>query len=180
MPDRDAPLDGKEIKAFITEVADALPDTGPRHTVIVVGGALLAWSDLRDSTRDVDSVLRLEDELCQAVALVGSRHGLQPRWLNDAAAAFRPSTFREQDCVTLLDHTRLHVLGAPMDQVFLMKLYRVDAQDFEDMIQIWPLCGFTSADEVAELFFEAYPHAPEDPHLSKLIRTIAERAEAEI
>ncbi len=44
-------------------------------TMLVVGGALLAWHGLRDGTRDVDSVHRLDEELQAAVALVASQRG---------------------------------------------------------------------------------------------------------
>lgn len=176
MPDVAQPLNGQQIKSFLLEVADELPLGGSQHTVIIVGGALLAWNGLRDSTRDVDSLLRMDHDLRTAVAAVASRHDLVPRWLNDSAAAFRPATFREADCVDLLDHPRLRILGAPMDQLFLMKLYRVDAQDFEDMVRIWPMCSFTSGHEVAHRFREAYPHAPEDEFLPSLIEDISIRA----
>ena len=48
-------LDGEAIKALIVEVAAELDDQVER-TIIVVGGSLLAWHGLRDSTEDVDSI----------------------------------------------------------------------------------------------------------------------------
>jgi len=60
--------------------------------------------------------------------------------------------------------------------VFLMKLYRVTAQDYDDLIRIWPLCTFDSPKQAADLFFEAYPHAPEDEHLAQFIAEIAKQA----
>ena len=48
----------------------------PQHTLILVGGSLLAWHGLREATLDVDSVLRLGAELSAAAALVaGFRQG---------------------------------------------------------------------------------------------------------
>ncbi len=47
-----------------------------------MGGSLLAWHDLWDSTEDVDSVRRLDDELRVAVASVARARGLAPGWLN--------------------------------------------------------------------------------------------------
>lgn len=173
MPGNDVPLGGADIRDYLREVADELVGPGPQHTVVVVGGALLAWHALRDTTRDVDSVRRLDDELRQAVARVALRHELGPAWLNDNAAGFLPATFREQDCQVLLDRPRLSVLGAPLDQVFLMKLYRVDAQDYEDMVTMWPRCAFVSPQDAAEQFRRAYPHAPDDPYLVTMITDIA-------
>lgn len=178
MPTEGAPLDGAQIRAHLLSVAETLEPGRPQHTLIVVGGSLLAWHGLRDTTRDVDSVRRLDDELRRAVAEVARTHGLAADWLNDNAAGFRPFTFTEDDCVVLLDTPRLLVLGAPLDQVFLMKLYRVDAQDYEDLIMLWPLCRFTSPEEAAAQFHAAYPHAPEDPELASMIRDIASAAKA--
>lgn len=87
-----------------------------------------------------------------------------------------PATFEEFECDALFDHDRLVLLGAPFNQVFLMKLYRLDAQDYQDLVKIWPLCTFESPDQVARQFHEAYPHAPEDPHLAALIQKIAGEA----
>lgn len=82
----DRPLDAATISQYVTEVAEALPVAGDRHVVIVAGGALLAWRGLREATRDVDSIRRLDDELRAAIEKVARRHGLAPRWLNDSAA----------------------------------------------------------------------------------------------
>ena len=57
-----------------------------------------------------------------------------------------------------------------------MKLYRVQAQDYEGMVRLWPLCGFRSPEAAAALFGDAYPHAPEGEHLVEMIREIAEEA----
>lgn len=172
------PLDGQGIRAQFQEVADHLPIAGQQHTLIVVGGALLALHGLRHSTLDVDSIRRIEPELRDAVEAVAARRGLRIDWLNDHAARFTPATFIESECAVLLDHPRLMVLGVPLDQVFVMKLYRLSAQDYEDLVTIWPLCSFESPAQAAAQFQEAYPHAPEDPHLARLIERIAEEAEA--
>jgi hypothetical protein len=87
--------------------------------------------------------------------------------LNDSSAAFRPQTFVERDCEVLLDRARLLVLGAPLRQVFVMKLFaaRVRTRDYDDMVAMWPGCGFDSAEQAVELYRAAYPHEVEDPYL---------------
>lgn len=55
-------LDGPTIKAHVGEVADQISDDGEQRTLVLVGGALLAWYGMRVATRDVDSVRRLDDE----------------------------------------------------------------------------------------------------------------------
>ncbi len=93
-------LDGEAIKALIAEVAAELDDQVER-TIIVVGGSLLAWHDLRDSTLDVDSIRRLDDALRHAVATVAARHGLAADWLNDRAAPWAPATLEVGKCEVL-------------------------------------------------------------------------------
>jgi hypothetical protein len=176
MPGSGVPLGGVAIRSHLQEVADQLDGPGPQHTLVLVGGALLAWHGLRDTTRDVDSLRRLDTELRRAVERVAKLHGLTADWLNDNAAGFRPVTFDEQDCDVLLDHPRLLVLGAPLDQVFLMKLYRVEAQDYEDLIRMWPQCSFASPADAAAQFQLAYPHAPDDPGLVAMIVDIESAA----
>ena len=54
-----------------------------------------------------------------------------------------------------------------------MKLYRADPQDREDLVSLWSLCRFGDADEAADRFRRAYPHAPDDPHLGAFIAQVA-------
>ncbi|MCW2620861.1 MAG: hypothetical protein JWL64_463, partial [Frankiales bacterium] len=162
----DAPLNGQRIVQYLTEVADRLGPDGPEQTVIVVGGSLLALRDLRQmalrdlrqTTLDIDSVRPLDAELMTAVAAVAAEHGLAPRWLNDNAAMFKPATLRDSDCLVELRRGRLLVLGAPLDQVFLMKLYASRAPDLDDLVKLWPHCGFASPQDAVDAFDSAYPH----------------------
>lgn len=111
MPEQ--PLDGDAIRAVLAELAAELPARGPQHTLVIVGGSLLALQGLRETTADVDSVRRLDEELQAAVRSVGERRGLDPRWLNDRSAMFAPVTLREEDCQLLMELPRLRVLGVP-------------------------------------------------------------------
>jgi hypothetical protein len=166
------PLGQQQIRAYLHEVAGALGASGEQHVVVMVGGALLAWHGLRDATRDVDSVLQLDDELQQAVRTVAELHDLAPGWLNHAAAAFCPQTLTIQECDVFIDHPRLRVLGAPLRQVFLMKVRAGREQDHDDLVAMWPLVDLTPAQAVAE-YWEAYPSAPEDEYLISWIEDIA-------
>jgi len=174
----DQPLGRDQIVALVEEVAAELAPVGSQHVVIVVGGSLLAWHDLRDTTVDVDSIRRMDQELTSAVAAVGARHDLAPKWMNDSAAAFAPQTFDEAECAVLLDRPRLRVLGLPLRDAFLMKLaaVRVRTRDYDDMVSLWPSAGFTSAAEVVEAMSHAYPAAPDDPHLESFVQQIIDEA----
>lgn len=170
------PLTGAEIIELVGEVPERLEPGGTQHVVVIVGGSLLAWRGLRASTEDVDSVTRFDGELRRAVEHVAAAHDLPPRWLNDNAAMFLPATFERDDCDVLMDHPRLLVLGAPLEVVFVMKMYRADPNDQADMVAIWPQTRFRSAQEVVDAFFAAYPHAPDDPHLDQFVIEVASRA----
>ncbi len=175
-PPEGRPLSGTEISALIVQVADKLTPEGPQHTLIIVGGSLLAWYGLRASTEDVDSIAYLNAELREAVASVAAEHDLDVEWLNAKAAQFKPQTFRLDECDVLFTHPRLRVFGASMRQVFIMKLARADAPDLVDMAKIWSSTGFTSSEEVVGAFYEAYPHEEVDPYLRALVIKVAERA----
>lgn len=177
MPDR--PLDGRAIRAVLEQVAHELPREGPVHTLVIVGGSRLALQGLRDTTADVDSVRRLDAELEAAVRAVAERNGLHPSWLNDRSAPFAPATLRESDCPVLLQSGRLRVLGAPLSQVFLMKLYAARARDYDDLVALWPRIGFASPEAAADAFRGGFPHAPDDPYLSQFVSEIAEASDAE-
>lgn len=165
-------LGAAAIERYLDELAAELTDRGPKRIVIVVGGALLAWHGLRDATRDVDCATRLDPELADAVARVAQRHDLAPKWLNDAAAGFVPATFQPDQSETLLDSPTLRVLGAPFDQVFLMKLYASRAVDTDDLEALWPHCSFRSPEAAAEAFYDGYPLEDRDEFLAAHIRRI--------
>lgn len=175
----DTPLDATAIRHYLAEVGRELGLEGPAHTLVLVGGSLLAIHGLRETTADVDSIQRLRDELRSAVAAVAVRHDLTPGWVNDRAAMFAPATFDAAECEVLIDEPRLKVLGAPLAQVFLMKLLASRAPDFDDLVIMWPRTGFASAEEAAEAFHAAYPHLDEDPYLADHIRGIARLAGGE-
>jgi hypothetical protein len=175
----DTPLDGESITRYLHEVAERLTPAGPQHLVIVVGGSLLAWHGLRDRTKDVDTVRRVEPELRAAAEAVALDHDLPLDWLNDRAAGWAPSTFKAEDCDVLLDHPRLKALGMPLGQVFLMKLNALRDADQEDLTRLWPLTGFASAQEAVEQFWLAYPLEANDPYLVEEIERIAARARRE-
>ena len=63
-------LDAERIRQYVAEVAVELPDGGQPLTIVLVGGAFMAWHDLRASTRDVDSASRLDAALVEAVERV--------------------------------------------------------------------------------------------------------------
>jgi hypothetical protein len=175
VPDLDpGDLDGDTIRRYLFEVADLLEE-GPPRVLVVVGGSLLALHGLRASTRDVDSIRALDDSLRRAAATVAVRHGLEESWLNDRAAMFWPVGLTEQMCAPLLEHERLLVLEPPFRFVFVMKLEANRRADWPDLRQLWPACGFESAEQAAELWRAAYPYKDPDPYLADYIRSLTQQ-----
>jgi len=169
-------LDRTEIQELIAEVAGRLVPTGEQHLLIVVGGSLLAWRGLRDTTEDVDSVHQIPAELRVVIHAIAVERDLRSDWLNDNARWFIPATFHLPSCDVLFEHPRLRVLGAPLRDVFIMKMYRADEADRADMVKIWPRLDFNNAQEVVDAFYEAYPHVEIDPFFPEFVVGIARRA----
>ncbi|MDP9387786.1 MAG: hypothetical protein M3Q48_07605 [Actinomycetota bacterium] len=168
--------DRSELEALFDKLAAELPRLDVAAEVVMVGGAWLLWHAQRVATREVDSARRLAAELTEAVEVVGKRHDLPRGWLNDAAAAFWPTGSSFDDCRVVYEQDSLVVRTPPPDVIFVMKLYRADPQDREDMVLLWPMCGFSSPEDAVEAFAAAYPHPPEDEHLVDYVREIAEDA----
>lgn len=163
-------LDAGEIWALLLEVAEELE--GERVEVVIVGGALLALNGLREATRDVDTVRGVGERLEAAVARVAERHDLAPKWLNDRSRPFLPATFVVEGCEVLLDDPRLLVLGAPLEQVFLMKVHAGRATDSADLEALWPRCSFGTPDAAAAAYRAAYPHEEPDRHMAAWIASV--------
>lgn len=168
--------DRDELEGLFDELADELAQLGTSAEVVMVGGAWMLWHSQRLSTRDVDSAKRFDSDLSKAVERVGSRHDLPPTWLNDDATPFWPASAAYDDCELVYQHAALVVRTPSPNVIFVMKLYRADPQDREDLIILWPLCTFTDLDDASNAYMLAYPHAPEDEHLAGFIAEIARDA----
>ncbi|MDA2989454.1 MAG: DUF6036 family nucleotidyltransferase [Actinomycetota bacterium] len=77
MPDTSIPMDADAMRSTLTDVAQELGPNGPQHTVVIVGGAHLALTGIRESTVDIDSITLLDDELKSAIKSVALNRGIQ-------------------------------------------------------------------------------------------------------
>jgi len=165
--------DRSELEALFEELSEEISMLGTSVQVVMVGGAWMLWHSQRTSTRDVDSARRLRPELEGAIGKVAERHDLSNRWLNDSAAAFWPSNASYEACRVAYQNSNLEVRTPDPDVIFVMKIYRADPQDREDLVTLWPLCGFNGPEDAAAAFRNAYPHAPEDEYLVDYIADVA-------
>lgn len=168
--------DRTELEALFGELTHEMARLGTTAQVVMVGGAWMLWHSRRASTRDVDSARELSSGVATAVEKIAERHDLSKQWLNDSAAPFWPSTARYEDCEVVYQQPPLEVRVPGPEVIFVMKLYRADPQDREDLVSLWPLCGFTDAPAAAQAFQDAYPHAPEDEFLPDYIAEVAREA----
>src|SRR5215510_9429568 len=136
--------DRGELEALFDELAEELDRLGASADVVMVGGSWMLWHSRRASTGDVDSARRFDADLSGAVIRVGARHDLRPGWLNDAAAPYWPAGASYDDCEVVYERDSLVVRTPRPEVIFVMKLYRADPQDREDLISLWPLCHFES------------------------------------
>jgi hypothetical protein len=174
----EALFDKPTILLALGAVASRLEEQGAEPGVlIIVGGSFMALHDLREATRDIDTVTRITAAIRDALNAVAAEHGFEADWLNDRATMHVPQGLIEEACDVLLDHPRLRVLGPPADYVFVMKLYAARGEvDHDDMVRLWPRCTFTNPAEAVALYWEAYPHAPEDDGLVGYVEQIAGEA----
>lgn len=164
--------------AYLREVGEILGDEGAKHLVLTVGGAVLAYHGIRETTIDVDTVRRMDQELAAAATEVAKRNGLDHDWLNMGALPYVPATLTEDECDLILEQGRLTVLGAPVDQVFLMKLRSDRTRDQDDLVLSWGDTTFKTADQVNEAYERAYPGVALDEYERQLLEEIIEEAEA--
>jgi hypothetical protein len=169
--------DREELESLFHELAEELQRLRVTAEIVMVGGSWMLWHSQRAATRDVDSARQFETDLSEAIDRVGLRHQLQKAWLNDAASAYWPSGHSFDDCEIVYRQEALVVRTPSPDILFVMKLYRADPQDREDLVSLWPICSFAAADEAARAFQRAYPHAPDDEHLADYVREIARDAD---
>jgi len=66
---------------------------------------------------------------------------------------FLPQSFDQTACDLLLDRASLRVLGAPPDQVFIMKLFASRATETDDLAALWPKCSFATVDDAVGAFY---------------------------
>ena len=165
-----------ELESLFDELADELTRLGTAAEIVMVGGAWMLWHAQRASTRDVDSARRFDTDISEAIDRVGTRHALPRGWLNDDAAMFWPSETSYDDCNVIYQRHALVVRTPGPEVIFMMKLYRADPQDREDLVTLWPLCSFADPTHAAHTFSHAYPHAPEDEHLPGYIADVAHDA----
>lgn len=147
----------------------------PHQALIVVGGSYMALAELRESTRDVDTLTRLDDATRTAIDEVAAELDLPKGWLNDHAAGFAPEGMTTGHCRPAFEGRALAVLVPSADWVFLMKMYAGRLVDRPDLVRLWPETGFASPADAVARYWAAYPYAPEDDFLEGFVANIVDQ-----
>ena len=85
-------MNADEIRSNLEALAQELGSTGVDVPVVIVGGALMAFRNLRESSTDIDTVSSISPELRAAIERVATSRHLPKHWLNQSAMAFAPNT----------------------------------------------------------------------------------------
>lgn len=138
---------------------DALLPTGPRITLLLIGGAALAvhWGDR--FSMDVDVVAPgLPDEVLNAASAVASKHGIAQTWLENPWG-LAPEL--EPEAARVASGQRLDIDVPCLEYILAMKLYAARLKDAADTARLICDTGLLSRRQLTELLNRAYPNAPE-------------------
>lgn len=163
-------------RANLLELLDALDAELGRRDVqaelFVVGGAAIALAyDARRSTSDVDAVFVPAAEVRLAARSVAEARELDPDWLNDGVKGFLPGD--DDDETVAYEGANLTVAVASAPYLLAMKLLASRAdRDVDDIVALYALCGFTTAEQGFELLEQYYPSSQILPRVQFLLEEL--------
>lgn len=155
-------LTRERILELFDELNEELRGSSIRGDIFIVGGAAMTVAyDARPATRDVDAIWQPSAEIRAAAARVAARHDdLQPDWLNDSVKGFLPGEDSGKRKV-VYDNDHLTVSAASPEYLLATKLLasRV-SRDEDDVLLLYDLCGFRTAEQGLDLIARYYPGRP--------------------
>lgn len=147
---------------LFAELNEELRQVGVKGDVFMVGGAAMAVAyDARPATRDVDAIWAPSEAVREAARRVADRHDdLDASWLNDGVKGFLPGDDRGASRVVFeSDHLSV-VAGSPEYLLATKLLASRVSRDEDDILLLYGLLGFTTADEGLGLLERYYPGRP--------------------
>lgn len=176
MSERGVELDAAGVRALFHELSDRLAQTGTAAQLFVVGGAAMALAyEPGRLTRDVDALFIPAPEVRQAAEAIGTEHGLEPDWLNDAAKGFLPG--QDEHPATVFESDSLLVQVASPEYLLAMKLHASrDERDLDDAATLFLRLGYTTAEQAIELLTSTYSAGLLLPRHRYIVQDVAARA----
>ena len=148
---------------FFAEVDAELPPDESVE-VVVIGGAAVMFLVPDRVTDDVDVISEdMPQVLSDAAARVARRHGLRPKWINDAARVGLPHLAANYEPV--YSGERLIVHRADPKYLLATKLLAGRAVDVEDAVPLALAAGITTEVAMLDLLERAYPGPLRTPAL---------------
>lgn len=145
-----------DVLELLTELARRLEVKGAAATIYIVGGAAVALEyDSRRLTDDIDARFAPEKTVREVATEMADDLGLNPKWLNNAAAAYIPDGEDvDAKSVTIADNLQL-TLSSPR-HLLAMKLAAGRDRDIEDIAVLCQALDITTAEGAADIAFELY------------------------
>jgi hypothetical protein len=173
-------MDAALLKLAISDLnAELAARNYPYTSLIVVGGACLILSGLRDMSNDIDTVELLDEKMKEAIKVVGRKHGLRDVWLNDEVRAVMPANFDKAKCTVNMQLSHIEILLPSLDVIFIMKLKADrgdDSKDYEDMLALWPRCSFKTAQDALLTYQLTWPGDCAGSFMENYIQEIIDKA----
>ena len=146
---------------LVAAVDAAMPE-GPPIEVAVGGAVAMMQIAPGRLSEDIDVYeASLHPDLAAAVAVVAEREGLDPGWLNNAAAQFGLPVFDLQP-EPLYEGRRLVLRVMEPVTMLLLKLNAGRDKDMNDILLLMTATGFTTEDDLSMLidsYFEDHPES---------------------
>ncbi len=165
-------MNRKTILGALGRLSEELERCDRRADLFIVGGAAMALAySSRRVTRDVDAIFEPTAVVYEAARRVADELSLPEDWLNDAVKSFAPG--EDPDRKVVFQTPFLTVSVASPRYLLAMKLLavRVD-QDTEDIVELYRLCGFTTAEQGMDLLEESYPRHRIEPRAQLLLEEL--------
>jgi len=180
----DGLLSAAAIQELLDDVDRRLVAAGRSASVLLVGGAAIALSGLREDrvTRDVDALTREEELLRQVAREVAADRGLPADWLNSRARQWMPPV--PSSLWPVDTSPGLHVVRADDGFLLATKLVAQRRKDADDVVALAERLGLRGASPaVLEAHIRAYYTDPEQlafvvdgPEVDAEVRFLAEDA----
>lgn len=169
-------LDAEQVLGLFHELSERLAARAVQAQLFVVGGAAMALAYDQDRlTRDVDALFVPAPEVRVAAGEIGTAHGLEPDWLNDAAKGFLPGP--DEHPQTVFESESLLVQVASPEYLLAMKLHASrDERDLDDAATLFTRLGYSTAQEAVDLLSRTYPPGQLLPRHYYIADDVAHRA----
>lgn len=165
-------LDAKRLRELFAELDAELAGRSEPVTVLVAGGAALAfkWNDRR--TYDVDLIGgEFPADFRRAIATVAERNNLEWSWVNDGGTAGNAALEPRPQPLYVGENFAAY---SPDERYLLAtKLFAARQRDFDDAIRLSVETGLTTGAAMRQLIDDAYYHNVIPPEIEDFIDDVA-------